>query len=294
MRRIILAIMAVSALAGCGRGAPQGNSPVGDSPVGNEPVAAAPAAGWQSATAGDGASLIYADAQGSALLRVTCSATDARLLVNVPRFAPIGSEERLSFGADGEVVTLVADTQGDKSLGGVTGQSPIPDELKRLLIAPMSASYGAQSAGPFPKVPDEIAGPFLSACGKSQEQAQVEAKVPKPGTSACLVQDGTLLDAAPVKAVGTEPFWAARIEGRCVTYSTPDDQAGTRIWTGMKSGPMGPVWVGAYQGKPFVLRMQPAVRCSDGMSDKEYSLEVALSVSGEERRGCAEREPGKK
>lgn len=284
MRRIISTIMVVCALAGCVRRAPET-----DNAVGNEPVAAV---GWQSASAGDEPSLIYTDAQRRPLLRVICAASDARLLVNVPRFAPVGSEERMSFGAGGKVVTLVVDTSGDQRLGGVTGQSPIPDELKQLLIAPKSASYGAQSAGPFPKVPDAIAGPFLSACGKFKEQARAEAMVPKPGTSACLVQDGRLLEAAPVRAVGTEPFWAARIEGRCVTYSTPDDQAGTRIWTAMKSGPMGPVWVGAYQGKPFVLWIQPAVRCSDGMSDKEYDLEVALSVSGEERRGCAEREPG--
>jgi len=285
MRRIISATMAMAALAGCGQGPPQTGNAASNA-LGNEPVAAA---GWQRATVDDGASLTFVDAQGRPQLRITCAAKSAKLLINVPGFAPIGSEERLSVGADGEVVTLVADTEGDKRLGGVTGQAPIPDELKQLLIAPMSASYGAQSAGPFPTVPDALAGPFLSACGKSLEHARAGANVPKPGTSPCLVQDGRLLDAAPVKAVGTEPFWAARIEGRCVTYSTPENQAGTRIWTKINSGPMGAIWAGAYQGKPFVLRMRPAAGCSDGMSDKVYALEVTLSVEGEERRGCAER-----
>jgi uncharacterized membrane protein len=92
-----------------------------------------------------------------------------------------------------------------------------------------------------------------------------------------------------MRAIGTEPFWNARTDGRCVTYSTPENQAGTRLWTKVGTGPMGPVWTGSFQGKPFVLRVQPAVRCSDGMSDKVYDWEAILTVGGEERKGCAVR-----
>ena len=118
------------------------------------------------------------------------------------------------------------------------------------------------------------------------------ASKPTAATHPCNVQAGQLLKHA-MKAVGTEPFWGARVQGRCVTYSTPDDQAGTRIWTKVETGPMGPVFVGAYQGKPFVLRVQPAVGCSDGMSDRKYDWEASLTVSGEERKGCAETISGK-
>jgi uncharacterized membrane protein len=106
--------------------------------------------------------------------------------------------------------------------------------------------------------------------------------------SPCLIQDGKQLDVQPIRAVGTEPFWGARTQGRCVTYSTPEDQAGTRVWAKVESGPKGSVWNGALRGKRFQLSVRPMPGCSDGMSDTRYPLEVKLLVDGEERRGCAE------
>lgn len=104
---------------------------------------------------------------------------------------------------------------------------------------------------------------------------------------ACLMQDGEALRITPVKAIGTEPFWGAQIEGRCVTYSTPEDQKGTRIWTRFNPGPDGGVWVGALDGQPFKLITRLRPNCSDGMSDRIYPMEAILTVRGEERRGCA-------
>ena len=103
-----------------------------------------------------------------------------------------------------------------------------------------------------------------------------------------MMQDGEELRVAPVKAIGTEPFWGARVQGRCVIYSTPEDQQGTRIWTRFESGPNGPVWNGALGGKRFQLIVQPRPDCSDGMSDRRYPLEAKLIVHGEQRHGCAE------
>ena len=105
--------------------------------------------------------------------------------------------------------------------------------------------------------------------------------------SPCLNQDGEELRITPVKAIGTEPFWGARVEGRCVTYSTPEDQAGTRIWTRYNPGPDGDVWVGTFKGKPFKLITRLRPDCSDGMSDRTHPQEAMLTVAGEERRGCA-------
>lgn len=105
--------------------------------------------------------------------------------------------------------------------------------------------------------------------------------------SACLNQDGEELRITPVKAIGTEPFWGAKVEGRCVTYSTPEDQAGTRIWTRYNPGPDGGVWVGTFKSKPFKLITRLRPDCSDGMSDRTYPQEAILTVAGEERRGCA-------
>ena len=102
------------------------------------------------------------------------------------------------------------------------------------------------------------------------------------------MQNGQPVPANALRAIGTEPFWGARIEGRCVSYSTPEDQDGTRIWTRFSGTAERGVWAGAFEGKRFELRTSPHPRCSDGMSDNIYPIAVSLSVAGEERRGCAE------
>lgn len=110
----------------------------------------------------------------------------------------------------------------------------------------------------------------------------------KADVSACLVQGAQSIAAYRLRAVGTEPFWAARIEGRCVTYSHPDDQSGLRVWTRFSGSAEAGAWIGAYGAKPFVLRTRPQVGCSDGMSDRLYPIAVTLTVDGEQRQGCAE------
>jgi len=282
MRKFTNILMGAVAIAGC-KPAPAvpGNAAA--------PVAAQskPAVGWTLQRDPGGAALVLGGADGQPVIRIAC-ASGARLIVNVPAFKAIPSEERLSFGGDGEVVALVAGSAGDQEQGGVTGRGHIPDELKRLIVAPVSASYGAQTTGPHAPPPQTLAAPFLTICSESLTAARVGESKPKPGTSPCLIQAGALLRLAPMRAIGTEPFWNARTDGRCVTYSTPEDQSGTRIWTEVGTGPMGPIWAGSFRGKPFVLRVQPAVRCSDGMSDKVYEWEAVLTVGGEERKGCAE------
>jgi len=103
------------------------------------------------------------------------------------------------------------------------------------------------------------------------------------------VQGNERLRIGALRAVGTEPFWGARIEGRCVTYSHPEDQAGTRIWTRYSAGTGGGgTWSGALGGRRFELRIRPQPGCSDGMSDRRYPLAAELFVNGERRTGCAE------
>ena len=148
-----------------------------------------------------------------------------------------------------------------------------------------------------------VLGVFLAACTVRGDpdnpnvvqdtrtgQWEVVEKPPPaelPAESACLIQDNEPLRITPVKAIGTEPFWGAQVEGRCVTYSTPEDQTGTRIWTRFNPGPDGGVWVGTLDGQPFKLITRLRLDCSDGMSDRSYPMEAILTVRGEERRGCA-------
>ena len=117
----------------------------------------------------------------------------------------------------------------------------------------------------------------------------VVAPVAKEGVSACLMQGGERLAENALRAIGTEPFWAAEVKGRCVTYSTPENQRGVRIWTRFEGTSESGQWRGALDGLPFVMTTRPEPGCSDGMSDKSYPVAVTLDVGGEERRGCAER-----
>lgn len=103
------------------------------------------------------------------------------------------------------------------------------------------------------------------------------------------MQDGKQIEAMKLHAIGTEPFWGADVNGRCVTYSTPEDQQGSRVWTQFSGSADNGSWTGFLDNQKFVMRTRPQPGCSDGMSDKRYPVAVTLTVGGEERRGCAER-----
>lgn len=137
-----------------------------------------------------------------------------------------------------------------------------------------------------PNIENGVASAEHPADGNaSGANVAAEAKPASP----CQMQGSDRLRHAAIRAVGTEPFWGARVEGRCVTYSTPENQQGTRVWTRYSAGTGGrAAWVGQLDGKPFEMRVRPEAGCSDGMSDNRYPLAVELSVNGEQRRGCAE------
>jgi len=287
---VALALLAAG-VAGCGdRNSEQPSNIAGaEQPEMQPAIPSDDAAGWELLSSGEGTALRLARGDGAAI-HLFCPALSGRLVVNVPGFDAIGSEERLSLGSEGTVVALVADSRGDPRRGGVTAEAPVPEELATIIAGPISASYGAQSVGPLasPSAADRAA--FLSAC---RENAKPAPPPPPPATdgqtaSACLMQDGKKLAAMRLRAIGTEPFWGARIEGRCVTYSTPEDQDGTRIWTRFSGSAEHGIWSGALDGRQFELRTTRQPGCSDGMSDNRYPIAVILRVRGETRRGCAE------
>ena len=265
-----------------------GSTTEGASPAGS--AAGQAQQSWDLAASGEGTALVY-PATGSAAIRLFCPAGEGRILVNLPGFRPIGSEERLSFGDGGNAHALVADPRGDRLRGGVSATGAVPGNLAALLGGEVAASYGAQTSGPYPAPPAGLVRGFVTACseGARPRATPTASSSGQPGkVSACQMQDGERLTHAALRAVGTEPFWGARIEGRCVTYSHPDDQQGTRVWTRYtpRAGGGGS-WSGALAGKPFTLTARPQPGCSDGMSDNRYPLAVDLLVNGDRRTGCA-------
>lgn len=91
---------------------------------------------------------------------------------------------------------------------------------------------------------------------------------------------------ARYRFTGTEPFWGGTIEGSTILYRTPDDQAGKTISATMTKEGAATRYSGMLDGQPFILALTPGT-CSDGMSDTVYPISAALTVKGEERRGCA-------
>jgi uncharacterized membrane protein len=168
------------------------------------------------------------------------------------------------------MAALALSLAGCDSRGHVTKAPPLA-----------KAEATPSSAPPRPALPPGTANE-ASAAPAAPGRSQAGA------ASACLMQGGERLSVTPLRGLGTEPFWAVRIEGRCVTYSHPEDQAGTRVWTRHTPLPGGGTWSGALGGRRFELRIRAEPGCSDGMSDKRYPLAVELTVNGERRRGCAE------
>jgi len=154
--------------------------------------------------------------------------------------------------------------------------------------APANQSEAAanQSGAPANQSDAPAAGAQAAEAGAGGKSAVGAATA--ASASPCLVQDGKPVTVAAVRAVGTEPFWGARVEGRCVTYSHPEDQKGSRVWTRFTPAAGGGTWSGTLDGKRFELRIQPRRGCSDGMSDQSYPLSADLVVGGERRSGCAE------
>jgi len=262
------------------------NAAAPDAPANNAQQPAARTA-WDLQSSGEGTALALLSAPDATTVRLFCPANARRLVVNVPGFRPVGSEERMSVGSGGEVVALVADTRGDRQRGGVTGEGALPANLAALVAGPVAVNYGYQNSGPHPAPPAELARAFVAACTGAAASAPPPPPTSTAGVSACLIQGDERLQVAPLRAVGTEPFWGARIEGRCVTYSHPDDQAGTRVWTRYMPTANGGTWSGALGGRRFELTTRAQPGCSDGMSDRRYPIAVELSVNGERRTGCA-------
>jgi hypothetical protein len=131
-----------------------------------EPVAP-PTTGpaWESVASGAATAVRLTETGGSVLMSIACLSGPRRVVVTVPSFTPIGSEDRFSFGIDQEPVTLVADPTKQKQ-PGVTGEGPVPENFDDLLRSAkqISAHYGNQKAGPYPAPPEALRKALANAC----------------------------------------------------------------------------------------------------------------------------------
>ncbi len=98
--------------------------------------------------------------------------------------------------------------------------------------------------------------------------------------------------AAPVpvppsfRALGTEPFWSARVDADKLSWSTPEQPEGVTVPVKREDIAGKAVLSGEVGGKALVLEVR-AGSCSDGMSDTVYPLTVIRRLGNDTQRGCA-------
>ena len=129
----------------------------------------------------------------------------------------------------------------------------------------------------------------LTGCKSGQVSREAQTTVP--------VTVPAELPSPPLRftAIGTEPFWAIKVDGRNLTYSTPEMPDGviaeaTQAFRGnaseSRSGQQTFLWTGRFDRKDFRLEIEKG-ECNDGMSDIVYSHSARLTLDGRTERGCA-------
>lgn len=169
-RLVLLAPLALAACDAPDRQAPEPAAneaaPIAAKNAAQPSAAERPSGQWDLLSSGEGDGLHFTDAAGETRALLFCEAGGNTILVNVRGFDPVASEERMTFGAGGDVVTLVAGPTGDPLRGGVSGAGPVPAALPAILADPegIGVNYGYQNIGPLPPVPADRARAFAGAC----------------------------------------------------------------------------------------------------------------------------------
>jgi uncharacterized membrane protein len=125
----------------------------------------------------------------------------------------------------------------------------------------------------------------LIACGAESPQTDTSSGSTDTTGSA----GAAIVSALPLRALGTEPFWALDIETSELRFRTPDDTAGVRFPAAAPSLTGDTVsWTARRDSIAIEAHVWPG-KCSDGMSDREYPYTVRLTVTGTLHHGCADR-----
>lgn len=179
--RSITIIGAAAALVSCSGEAPDANRQPAEQPDIPQPsgppvpaqetpapsaAAPAPEMVWGSVAGGGGTTLRLTGEDGIVRMSIACMGDPARLVVNVPEFRPVMSEDRFALGLGSEPVTLVANPYEQEAQPGVTGEGPVPDNLRAFVDAAdeVRALYGAQQTGPYPAPAPELKQLLIQAC----------------------------------------------------------------------------------------------------------------------------------
>jgi uncharacterized membrane protein len=124
-----------------------------------------------------------------------------------------------------------------------------------------------------------------AGCGAESSRQSADSSAPAVPFDSTTVA----IMAEPLRALGTEPFWALDVDSNGLRFITPDDTSGIRF------APIVPtvvsdtvVWSGQAEGMAIEVRVWTS-KCSDGMSDREYPYASRVAIGGIAYRGCATR-----
>ncbi len=124
----------------------------------------------------------------------------------------------------------------------------------------------------------------LAACKDNPSRSADSSAAAAPTTSAAVATT------EPLRALGTEPFWALDIDSTGLRFTTPDDTSGKRFPPNAPTPMAGDtlVWMAESDLTAVHVRIWPEP-CSDGMSDRSYPWTAIVRVAGTTYRGCADR-----
>lgn len=127
-----------------------------------------------------------------------------------------------------------------------------------------------------------LAALTLAACSPAAEEP---AAPPAPPAAPAVLADIDLTQ--PLRAIGTEPFWAVELTGSEMVYSGVDrpEQRAPQGQPTMQ-GTMA-IWEGTTGAGNALKVTLTATDCSDGMSDRTYPLTAMVEIGGENLMGCA-------
>lgn len=164
------------------------------------------------------------------------------------------------------------------------------------LVLAMSVGGCGERAEPVPGATDSPAAARSEATPASEEPAAapmpteatpVEATpVPAARGSAAKAPAAASIVPAKVRALGTEPFWNAQIDGEALIYTTPENQKGQRATLVRRDQANGAEFSGKLGGTAIHIAVTKRT-CSDGMSDRSYPFTVVLTLGSDRREGCA-------
>lgn len=120
----------------------------------------------------------------------------------------------------------------------------------------------------------------LAACDTS-------APVKSAGEKAPEAKLGSVVLDAPIRALGTEPFWHVDIEATGLVLTRIDQQPLTAPNNGFEANGNVVLWTSALPDQTPLKITLTGADCSDGMSDRIYPLSAMIEIGTETLTGCA-------